>query len=238
MAARMTIKAWLEGDLFDLQDLADLLPSGDVRVVREGDAFYLTAPEIDDPPEEVKFYDAAACVLDRINGLGRVKNPSFRPVTLSGRYGEGESQHLVVTPSPAEIRIRTTATVTLTKADGTVIPDEPSPWPGRFALAETNSDVAKILEIMGSGEKLDWFDLFKIYELIDDALGSDTIVGHNWSTSAQDSAFRASANLAKVSGDAARHAVDKGSGYPKHTMTIDQGRSFISDLVTKWLGTL
>jgi hypothetical protein len=234
----MTRKAWLEGDQFDLQDLAELLPSGDVRVVREGDAYYLTAPQIDNPPEGSTFYEAAQRLIFWINGLGRAKNPSFRPAGLSGRYTEGESQHVVVTPSPAEIRIRTTATVTLTKADGTVIPDEPSPWPDHFAVAETNSDVVKILEIMGSGEKLDWFALYKIYELIDDALGSDTIVGRNWSTSAQDSAFRASANLAKYSGDAARHAVDKGSGYPKHTMTIEQGRSFISDLVTKWLDYL
>ena len=42
----MTMKAWLEGDQLDLQDLVDLLPSGDVRVVREGEAYHLSAPEI------------------------------------------------------------------------------------------------------------------------------------------------------------------------------------------------
>jgi len=35
----MTVKAWLEGHQFDLEDLVQLLPSGDVRVVREDDAY-------------------------------------------------------------------------------------------------------------------------------------------------------------------------------------------------------
>lgn len=42
----MATKAWLEGHMFDLEDLAALLPSGDVRMVKEGDRFYLTAAEL------------------------------------------------------------------------------------------------------------------------------------------------------------------------------------------------
>jgi hypothetical protein len=45
----MTMKAWLEGHEFDLEDLARLLPTDDVRVIKEGDGFYLTAAELDNP---------------------------------------------------------------------------------------------------------------------------------------------------------------------------------------------
>jgi hypothetical protein len=31
----MTMKAWLVGHEFDLEDLTDLLPAGDARVVKE-----------------------------------------------------------------------------------------------------------------------------------------------------------------------------------------------------------
>jgi hypothetical protein len=42
----MTNKAWLEGHEFDLEDLADQLAAGDVRVVRDEteNAYYLTSP--------------------------------------------------------------------------------------------------------------------------------------------------------------------------------------------------
>ena len=239
----MTTNAWLDGHQFDLQDLAELLSLGDVRVVREDDSYYLTSPEIDHPPQGATFYEVAASLLAHVNGLGRVKNPSFRPVELNGKYTEGESQHgesqhYVVSPAPAEIRVRTWAAGVVTKSDGTIVPDPPSPWPDRFALAETNPDVAKVLQIMSSGEKLDWVALYKVYEKVERDIKRATIVKLGWATDDEISAFTGSANNYKVSGDAARHAVDKGSGYPKHTMTIDEGRAFISDLVTKWLGSL
>jgi hypothetical protein len=41
-----------------------------------------------------------------------------------------------------------------------------------------------------------------------------------------------------VSGEDARHAIDKGGEYPKHTMTISEGRAYISHLVTNWLDSL
>jgi hypothetical protein len=57
----------------------------------------------------------------------------------------------------------------------------PSPWPSRYALTETNSDVDKVLEIMGRVEKLDWFALCKVYEIIEKAIGetdSSERLGH------------------------------------------------------------
>lgn len=75
----MTVKAWLEGHEFDLHDLAELLSSGDIQVVREGDDHYLTAPEIDNPPETNRFDKPAERLIVRINGLGRAKSADFRP---------------------------------------------------------------------------------------------------------------------------------------------------------------
>ena len=44
----MTVKVWLEGHQFDLEALAELLTTGDIRVETDGDGgFYLTADEID-----------------------------------------------------------------------------------------------------------------------------------------------------------------------------------------------
>lgn len=129
----MTKKVWLEGHLFDLQDLASLLASGDTRVVREGDEFYLTSFDIDNPPQGVEYYRAAEQVLISVNGLGRVNKSDFRPVALSGRCTEGDSQHVFIRVPSIQNRARMgTPTVAVTNSDGTVVPNEPSPWPGRF----------------------------------------------------------------------------------------------------------
>ena len=103
----MTMKAWLTGHKFDLQDLVDLLPSGDVRVVREDDDddFYLTSPEIDNPPEGMAFHDAAEQLITKINGLARVKNPSFQPVALSDRYSEGEGNPSLLGLRPSKLAV-------------------------------------------------------------------------------------------------------------------------------------
>lgn len=55
----MTVKAWLKGHDFDLQDLVTLLPSGDTRVAREGDRYYVTSTEIDQRPDGGEPYQVA-----------------------------------------------------------------------------------------------------------------------------------------------------------------------------------
>ena len=70
----MNTKAWLEGHPFDLEDLAQLLATGDVHVVHDANenAYYLSATEIDNPPDGTTFYEVAQRLLPHINGIGRV----------------------------------------------------------------------------------------------------------------------------------------------------------------------
>ena len=109
---------------------------------------------------------------------------------------------------PAAIRIRGgTPTVTVTRPDGTVVPDPPSPWPARTRLAESNPDVAELLEIMGQNtQPLNWIDLRKVYEIIEHPIGERTLVRRGWATRRQIKAFGSSANRPDVSGKDARHA--------------------------------
>ncbi|MDR3664388.1 MAG: hypothetical protein ACLP75_07055 [Mycobacterium sp.] len=235
----MTNKAWLEGHQFDLEDLAEQLAAGDVRVVRDEteNAYYLTSPEIDNPPEAGQFDKPAKSLIVRINGLGRAKSADFRPVKLSGKYTDSNGNaHLFVSPAPAELRIRGSAAGFVLGPHGQPEPDPPSPWPARFALAGTNSDVAEALEFMGATEPLGWVDLRKVYEIINDSIPRK-IYKMGWTTRARLSAFTGSADRPDVSGREARHARLPGLP-PRHTMTLAEGRSYVSDLVTKWLAWL
>lgn len=235
----MTVKAWLEGHQFDLEDLAQLLATGDVRVVQDTDedGYYLTAPEIDKPPETNRFDIPAERLIVRANGLGRAKSADFRPVKFSGKCTTPDGRNLHFAAANLESRARITATSVGIGADGQPLPDSPSPWPNRFALATTHPDVAEVLDIMGSPEPLGFVELFKVHEIIVDSIKPKKIHKLGWATKSDDSAFTGSANRPDVSGRAARHARLPGLP-PKRTMTLAEGRSYVSGLVTKWLDSL
>jgi hypothetical protein len=136
--------------------------------------------------------------------------------------------------------VRFQAAGTVTRPDGTVVANPPSPWPDYLAIATANDHVARALELMSRTESLGWFELYKVHEIIrrDIEPKGKGLHKMGWTTKARDRAFTASADRYDVSGDAARHAVDKHAEPPKQTMTINEGRAYISDLVTKWLGSL
>ena len=74
----VTMKARLDGHEFDLQDLADWLPSENIRVTKDDVGYYLSAAVIDNPPEGKTFYEAAQDLLPIVNGIGSLKSAKFR----------------------------------------------------------------------------------------------------------------------------------------------------------------
>ena len=164
----MTFKAWLDGHEFDLEDLTDLLPTGDTQVVKEGGSYYLTPTEIDNRPEGVPFYEVAPRVLLRVNGLGRARNPRFRPVNLSGCYEDGDSRHAVVAAGIAEARARVHAVIVVTNSDGVPTLQASPPGPQHASLAPTHANVAEALAIMGQPGSLGWVEMWKVYEIVRD----------------------------------------------------------------------
>jgi hypothetical protein len=225
----MTMKAWLTGHEFDLSDLGELLPSGDVRVEREGDEYYLTSPEIDNPPEGMAFYDVAQQRTTKVNGLARVRNPSFQPVALSDKHSDGEGQHVVVRAARLESRARLTATASVTRPDGTIVPDAPSPWPARLAATATHPDLAEALEVMGKPKDLWWSDLYWVFEIIRDSVKPKQIHELGWATKTEVSSFTGSAQKA-------RHA--RPSTVPPKELSLAEAKDFVNRLLLDWLSTL
>ncbi|PVB47830.1 hypothetical protein D2E42_24010 [Mycobacteroides abscessus] len=239
----MTIKAWLEGERFDLQDLADILSAGDTRVLLDDseDRYYLTAPEIDHPPDGVSFYESAQQINLYINGIGRIAKSGLRPVRLSGRYETPEGEHHVIAAPAAEGRLHVRVVGGVTGLEGEV-QQEPSPYPEYIALAKSNELVDRVLRIMGADVRnLDWYALWKVLELV--AKGAEStgrsIVTRGWCTVEERKALQKSANSYEASGDTARHAVDNGRwkpGDPK--LSIEEGQALVSRLVNLWLQSL
>ena len=85
--------------------------------------------------------------------------------------------------------------------------------------------VGKVFKIFGK-ESLDWTDLYKIYELIQEDIKSN-ICKTGWTTDNEESRFTQTANYY-------RHGKSKFT-LPDNPMTLEQADSFISYIIQKWL---
>jgi hypothetical protein len=226
----MTRKAWLAGHQFHLEALAERLQHGDSTIQREGNEYYLTSVEIDAAPDNAHANEIAAKIIRRINALGRTHDPNFRPVNLSRYTDDTGRSHVFGAMAATVATIRIQAAGTVTRPDGTVAPNPPSPWPDYLALADKDPVVAEALEIIARAETLGWDDLRE-------AVKPDTIITLGWTNAADLESFKESANHPDVSGDEARHA--RRPNRPQHRqMPITEGRSYISDLLARWLERL
>lgn len=228
------MKAWLRGHDFDLQDLANLLPSGDTRVVKDIDGYYLTSVEIEHRPAGVALHEVALRVLRRVNGLGRARNPKFEPVELAGHYTDEGRVHAVVVAETARARSRVQAVAVVTRSEGEILPTIPPRGPARERVAAARPEVQEALEIMGQPEVLSWIQLYKVFEIIRDDVKPRSLADLGWASASEVKAFSGSANRPDVSGADARHARMGGSP-PRQQMALDVARDFISRLVASWI---
>ena len=141
----MTTKAWLEGHRFDLETLATLLPSGDVRVIEENEKYYLSSPQLDNLPPGETFFGVARELLTLVNGVGVLMAPGFSPVELTDRYDQDDGVHVVGATARLVGRGHMTATATVLDAHGNPKPPPPPPAPAYISLAAGNQDVAEVL---------------------------------------------------------------------------------------------
>ncbi|MFN3005706.1 hypothetical protein [Mycolicibacterium wolinskyi] len=232
----MPIKAWLDGEQPDLQRLAVLFADGDVRVLRDeaSGTYYLTAMELNSAHEADRVYVTVEALLNRINGSARTLTSDFRPVRYARRYTTDDGEVIQPAAFQLTLRVGISASAVVRGPDGEPLPTSPPPAPTHLALAASDVTVDRVLARMAGD--LDWFNLFKVYELVrDDPAKPSSIAGMGWATENQQSAFRSSANRPDVSGDDARHAVSPNTTPPRRTMTLAEGETWIRNLVSKWL---
>jgi hypothetical protein len=229
------MKARLDGHEFDLQELADWLPSGNIRVAKDDVGYYLSAAVIDNPPEGKTFHEAAQDLLPIVNGIGSLRSAKFRPVKLDGRYQDSEKRHTVVGAGTIELRFHAPAVGIVTGPDGKVKP-QPPPRGIAYAGLVANPEVAEALTTLGTPAG-GWFELYKVYEIIRDAVKPIALDKSGLATKDEIRAFTGSADRPDVSGIGARHA-RMGGGPPKRTMTELQAREFIGRLLRAWMDTL
>jgi hypothetical protein len=104
-------------------------------------------------------------------------------------------------------------------------------------LAEQDAAVADVLRVLGQSGSLDWYDIYKVWEIVEHAVGGERqVVGRGWwVTKADIQRLKASANHPGISGDEARHARMPGTPGPNRTMTMSEADALVRRLAAEWI---
>jgi hypothetical protein len=228
-------KAWLEGHEFDLETLRELFRAGDPLVRQDpSDGYYLESSALQDSDGQLD-RSAAEPLVKRINGVARAADQGFRPVHLRGRYTAPDGTMSVVAfAEMAEARSKVWAAAVV--SGGVPVAEPPPKGPRYVKLAEQDADVADVLPVLGQPGSLDWYDIYKAWEIVEHAVGgSRQVVARGWVTKADIDRLTASANHPGISGNEARHTRMSGTPGPNRTMTMSEADALVRRLVANWI---
>lgn len=227
----MSWEARLRGHSFDLDTLTDLFCVGEPTVGADGERHYLRSSTFDGLTDVSAVKERAVELLDYMNGIARVLDPSYRTVELTGAFDSEDGRAVVIGAAAARIRTRA-------QAAGVVVGGEPQPralprGPKYVELARSDPDVAEAVGYIASG--LDPVRLFKVFEIIRHDVGnSEAIQRMGWTSSRAITRFTAGVNRPEAAGSEARHARMRGDA-PSDPMDPPQARRFLIDLMHRWM---
>ena len=232
------ITSWivpLVGHQFDLEDLPLWLAGQDVRVATRNNTYVLVIPStiVGDNYEPVRAF--AESRLEWINGIGRLLNPAFRPLSLADRLfgvdSSGTVLHTVLAVHPAEERDKAGSVRAV--VGGKVQPDprEAAAAP-LLQAASLSPRVRDALSIVGR-PTLTWSELYLLFEIVEaDAGGQMFDLG--WISHNDANLFTRTANSYSTLRSDGRHGKDRGTP-PVHPMPHGIAVTLVRGLLLAWL---
>jgi len=107
-------------------------------------------------------------------------------------------------------------------------------WPVRWPRSggpETHGPSA-----LGQPSPLDWYDIYKAWEIVGNAVGGPKkVAAEGWASEAAINRLTASANHPGISGDDARHARMKGAPGQNLTITMSEADALVRHLIANWI---
>ena len=226
----------MQGEKFDLEDLPLWFTGCEVAVIRSNDAHSLTIPADifeRDEPESVRPY--AVKVLEQLNAIGHLLNPSFRPVTLSDKlFGLDAGGRIVSTSiqvSGAEMRVK--AGHLGMSVNGVPQPDPREGLAKPLMRAVRHSPRAQDALAILSRPNLTWSELYLLFELVEGDVGS-RMFELAWLERTQAKIFTRTANSYSVLRSAGRHGKETHVP-PKKPMPYNVAVGLLRQLVLAWL---
>lgn len=228
----------LQGRKCDLQELPKLFSLPDATVCEQDGVYILKSETFSELEDSNEVFGVAAHILELVHGVAKLTFGDFEAVKADAVWKVDEEGHKHVAMVFSETititaRASMTATAAVVRANGTIDSEQSSPvgnsWLG---AALRNDDIATALLFM---REPSWWNLFKVYEVIREAVGGDgEIRKAGWDTKQELSLFRQTAQSREALGDTARHAAKKYKA-PKDPMSLSRARSLIVGLLCNWI---
>jgi len=228
----------LRGEKFDLEDLPSLLRSPEHTVIEEDGSYYLKSSDFDSFSSADDVRKCAIKIIDWLNGAMKLRSPNFRSVFEDGVTfinEDGKRHHYVYLKGT--IAARTKVSAELTTSNGTLqVAPQPSDVESWLSLAKRDKAVADAFHFFGF--RRDWFNLYKVYEIIRDDVGGEVkLKEKNWVPNKYLKNFTRTAQSREAIGDDARHASEKPAPPEKNPMTRKEAESLIRKLLRDWLSS-
>ncbi len=225
----------LVGHQFDLEDLPLWLAGQDVHVATRDNTFVLVIPSavVGDNYEPVRAF--AEDQLKLINGIGRLLNSAFRPLSLAGQLfgvdSTGAVRHTVVAVNPAEMRVKAGSVRAV--VGGKVQPDPREAAASPLIRAALLSPRARDALIIVGRPSLTWSELYILFELVQADVGGQ-MFDLGWISPNDANLFTRTANSYSTLRSDGRHGKDRGEP-PAHPMQHSIAATLVFGLVLAWI---
>jgi hypothetical protein len=232
------VTSWLvplAGHKFDLEDLPRWFAGEEVRVAPHEDGFALVIPTavIGDGYDLV--YSFAEERVRLVNGVGRLLNPKFRPVSLVSKVlgvdSAGTVCHMVIAAGAAEIRVKAGSVRVVRGTDVQPDPAEGLATPLMRAASRARR-AHDALAIVGR-QNLTWSELYLLFELVEAEVGGE-MHRRGWISEADAGLFTHTANSYSALRSEGRHGKERGRP-PSTPMQHAVAMQRVSALVLAWL---
>ena len=225
----------INGDTLDLKELSKSLVDDDLRILEKSGQYFLESNRFKGLAESEEVESLAADILKVLTGAVRLSLGGRTPLSVASITGVKPDGRRVGFVTVSEtISARETYECEITRLDGTKEVMHPAhsvqAW---ITYGLTDQSVAKVLRLFGA-DKLDWVDLYRLYEVIEKDVGLDKIASKGWATKTSIRRFKHTANSPEAVGDDSRHGKESTTP-PSDPMDIGEARALVELISYNWL---
>ena len=228
----------LNGEPWDLEELAYCFQEGPATVQKVEDFFYLRL-ETDSEKTDEEARAAGETALTRMNAICLVRDERFRPPRIAGVSRRdpvtGKIGTTISLQCHIQVRAGLRATATVLEADGSVRPRQPTFGEKAFQICLSNEALREALRTYGTVEH-EWAGLYTVLETVEKA--NKGKIPRTWATKGEITAFKKTAGHYSASGPASRHGFDASKKHVKAEITISQARALIQKVLQAWIDEL
>ena len=226
----------VEGDEAALEKVSRSFSNDRFKLVKEPSGYMLYSSAFGDIQDPNEVREKAVEIIKSVRGAIRHTlgaDPKLKVNLVMRTNSDGTKNGFISFNS--KVAVSSSATADVQNADGTVEHRdfEKEAFAKAMAALQEHPAVSEVMNFWG--KERNWFNLYKIFELIrKDAGGEQKLIKNGLITKSEMSRFTNSANNRKASGDDARHGVSHHQP-PANPMTLDDGKGFIDRLIREWL---